>query len=272
MKQVLFVGAGNRFPNGVFNFLYALQLQERVHARALFFQPLDYAAMATAFAPGVRYPLAEDDTKERERMAELKAQFARQCEQHYILYDIANNDQGWNKDLLLKESRFADVILVSGELFCEEDPNQPNTYLRECLHTSECPVIIVPANFEKVLHIYMAYDGSKESVYAMKLFCYLFPQMIDLPTEVIFAREEESRDIPDLDLLKNFTKQKLDCMSFSKLHFKPGGYFHTWISDKKNSLLVAGSFGRSGLSYLTKHSFAEEVIRDHAVPLFIAHP
>jgi hypothetical protein len=61
-------------------------------------------------------------------------------------------------------------------------------------------------------------------------------------------------------------------MSFSKLDFNAVEYFSTWISGKKNVLLVSGSFGRSALSYIGKRSFARDIIHDHQVPVFIAHP
>ena len=60
-------------------------------------------------------------------------------------------------------------------------------------------------------------------------------------------------------------------MSFSKLQFNAAEYFATWISEKKNVLLVSGSFGRSPLSYIGKQSFVEDIIHDHRLPIFIAH-
>ena len=43
------------------------------------------------------------------------------------------------------------------------------------------------------------------------------------------------------------------------------------LSEKKHVLMVSGSFGRSPFSYTIKHSFSEQVIHDHKVPVFIAH-
>jgi hypothetical protein len=272
MKQILIVGAGHHFPNGPFSFLHALQQNERVHAKGLFFRPVDYSALAAACAGASVIPVMELEDNEIELIAHHKDLFRRQCEQYHITYSLHDNDKGWNKELLIKESRFADLILISGESFyAEADNRQPNQYLREALHGAECPVLILPEKFSAIEHVFIAYDGSRESLHAIKQFCYLFPNLTDLPTEVVYIHEDTNNHIPDLDSLKQFTRLKFDCMSFSKLQFNAADYFSTWISEKKNVLLVSGSFSRSPLSYIGKRSFAEDIIRDHQLPVFIAH-
>ena len=259
MKQVLFVGAGQGFPQGPFNFLRTMQQNERVHARALFLEPLDYAPLS-----GVAANCVADLARQR--------LFARQCQEHYISYTINENEQSWDKDLLIKESRFADLILISGKLFyADSEGLQPNLYLREALHAAECPVLIIPETFTTVERLYMAYDGSKESIFALKEFCHLFPNLCDLPTEFVYVNEESSNAIPEIERLRQFTRVKFNSINFAKLHFKAAEYFATWISEKRNVLLVSGSFGRAPFSYLIKPSFAEQIIQDHQLPLFIAH-
>jgi hypothetical protein len=272
MKQVLIVGAGHAFPEGPFAFLRGMKEQERVHARGLFFRPVDYSALA-ANSPGASLaPVMELEENEIEVIAANKALFTHQCEQYYIPYSLHKNDRQWDKDLLIKESRFADLILISGELFyADTDNNQPNQYLRKVLHSAECPVLVVPENFTSIEHLFIAYDGSRESLYAIKQFCYLFPEFTDLPAEVVYVNEEASDTIPDFDRLNQFTRLKFDSMSFSRLHIKASNSFATWISEKKNVLLVSGSFSRAPLSYLGRRSFAEDVIHDHQLPVFIAH-
>ena len=272
MKQVLFVGAGQEFPKGPFAFLKSMQQAEMVHARALFFKPVDQASlMAVAMSSGLT-PILQLDEKEEETIAIHKALFAKECEQNNIRYSIHRSDQPWDRDLLVRESRFADLILISGELFfADAGTRQPNAFLQETLHAAECPVLIVPETFRSIEHIFIAYDGSRESCYAIKQFSYLFPQLDELPTEVLYVKDESSQLIPDIENLRQFTRLKFNSMGFSKLHFKAAEYFATWIGERKHVLLVTGSFGRSPFSYLARHSFVEDVIRDHQLPIFIAH-
>jgi hypothetical protein len=273
MKQIIIVAAGHQFPQGPIAFLQTMTENERVHARGLFFRPVDYSALAAAGASNNITPFLELEDNEREVIAHHKVQFGHHCEQHHIPYSLHDNDSEWDKALLIRESRFADLILISGECFyAEVDNHQPNKYLRQALHEAECPVVVIPEYFTAIRHLFMAYDGTRESIYAIKQFCYLFPKLIDLPTEIVYIHEDAGHAIPELESLHHYTRLKFDCMNFSKLQFNAAERFSTWISGKKNALLVSGSFGRSTLSYIGKRSFAQDVIRAHQLPLFIAHP
>jgi hypothetical protein len=271
-KQILFVCAGKEFPQGAFNFLCSLQAQEPVHVLGLFFNPIDVDAMVAVSQIVVQGPYDRLKEEEHEAMEAAKESFARQCEQHHIRYQVHVHDGQWDKDILVGESRFADVLVLSGELFYADiNLRQPNVYLREALSGAECPVVIIPEVYKQCDHVFMAYDGTKESLFAIKQFCYLFPWLTDLPTEMLYVRDEPEDNIPDLERLRQYTRQHFDAMGFSKLHFKASHYFSTWIGEKKNVLLVTGSYGRSAFSYLAKHSFAEQVISEHKIPVFIAH-
>jgi hypothetical protein len=272
MIQVLVVIAGHQLPQGPLSFLHAMQENDRVHAKGLFFFPADVSALAAASAGNNIVPIMQLEDSEKETMANNKTLFARKCEQHFIPFTIHENDKAWDRNLLIKESRFADLILISGELFYAGiHQSQPNQYLHQVLHNAECPVLVVPENFSSIRQVLMAYDGSPESLYAIKQFCYLFPALIDLPTEVIYVSENAGIPIPDIERIKQFTRLKLDAMSFDNLTFNASECFSTWISEKKDVLLVSGSFSRSAFSYLAKRSFTADMIRDHKMPVFIAH-
>jgi len=272
MKRILFVCAGNTFPKGAFSFLQSLQQREPVCVTGLFFSPINDTAMATVSQVPVPGPYLRLKEQQKKVVDENKALFARLCEQHYIRHHIHVNDEEWYKDILAKESRFSDLVVLSGELFYSNvDADQPNSLLQEALHVSECPIMVVPEDFAPFQHLAIAYDGTKESLYAIKQFCYLLPQYTDLPTEFIYIKDETSPDIPDIDNLRSYSRLHFSSMNFSKLHFKAANYFATWIGEKQNVLMVCGSFGRSSFSYVTKRSFSEEVIHDHKMPIFIAH-
>jgi hypothetical protein len=60
-------------------------------------------------------------------------------------------------------------------------------------------------------------------------------------------------------------------LTFYKLALDPEKYFATWMADQKSALLVSGSFGRSAFSQAFKKSFVATIIREHQVPVFVAH-
>jgi hypothetical protein len=161
---------------------------------------------------------------------------------------------------------------VSAELFCEDGgDNQPNVYLQEALHASECPVVVIPEKYQQPAHLVIGYDGTKDSVFAIKQFCHLFPNFTDLPTELVYIRDERSENIPDLEELRLFAQLHFESLGLSKLHFNAVRYFSDWLNEKSPVMLVTGSYGRSVFSYMAKKSFASQAIHDHAMPVFIAH-
>lgn len=249
MKQALIVCTGNTFPQGAFNFLLSLQHEHPVSATGLFF------------------------SKDDEDTAASRKKFSDQCEQYHILHCLHDYEGPWNKAVFAKESRFSDLVLLSGQLFYgDQQERQPNIFLSEALHHAECPVLIVPEDFTPSNHLFIAYDGTRESIFAIKQFSYLFPHLTDLPTEVVYVNEEASNGIPELEHLRRYSRLHFSCMGFSKLHFKAAEYFATWIGEREHVMLISGSYGRSPFSYATNPSFAEEIIHDHRLPVFIAHP
>ncbi|MBS1606287.1 MAG: hypothetical protein JST42_26750 [Bacteroidetes bacterium] len=272
MKQVLFIHAGHRLTDGMFRCLCELQQQERLQVRALFFGPVDYPTVAAMYGRAVMSPSINMDMEESELVAEQKTEFAKQCAQHHISYEMPGNYGVWDKDFFAKETRFADLVLVSNELFFAGlDAHQPNAYLRQALRAAECPVLVVPSHFESIEHIFIAYDGTASSVSALKQFCYVFPHLLHLPAEIVYAKKEEDDNIPALQDLRRLAMTKFNNLGYDKLHFDAARLFPTWISEKKNALLITGAFGRSVLSNFAHHSFAAEILRDHRLPLFVAH-
>jgi hypothetical protein len=272
MKQVLLVGAGREFPRGAMHFLEWMQDQEPVQALGLFFCPMDYEETASACQLPVQGPYDRLVQTEREAVQANKTLFAKYCERRYLRYRVHENAGQWDKHLLVKESRFADLILLSGELFYSDiRTKQPNFLLQEALQAAECPVLVIPEDYVQCDHLFFAYDASKESLFAIKQFAYLFPYLSDLPAEMVYIREESATGVPELEHLRQFTKAHFNSISFSKLQFKAAHYFSGWISEKKHVMLVTGSYGRSAFSYLARRSFADPVIAEHKLPLFIAH-
>jgi hypothetical protein len=272
MKRILFVCTGDNFPTGALSFLQSLQEQAPVCVTGLFFCPLDYSLLASASHVPIAGPYVRVREKEKAAVEKNKELFAKECLAHHTRHHIHENDERWNRELFARESRFSDLVVLSGQLFCDDgDDRQPNVFLHEALHAAECPVMVVPEDYQPVRHLIIAYDGSKDSLFSIKQFCYLFPQLTDLPAEMVYAKDEQAESIPEIENIKQFSRLHFSSMGFSKLHFNAAHYFSSWIGQKPSTMLVAGSFGRSSLSYAARKSFVDQVIRDQAMPIFIAH-
>ena len=272
MKKVLFICDGDNFPKGGFRFIKLLKEYEPLNVKGIFFSQID----SEQLVPVNNVQVAELSGKFKESeigMAnESKKRFVEQCESSGIKFHLQGRIEKWDKDLFTKESRFADLVVISEDLFNHTGMNlQYNYRMQEALRCSECPVVIVPENFTAIERIAVAYDGKKESMFALRQFNYLLPQFADMAAEFVYAKNETTDVIPDLDLLKEYACLHFNCLGTSKLNFDPKKYFTTWLENRKNAFLVTGSYSRSAVSNLLNPSFGDRVIQEHNNPVFIAH-
>ena len=143
--------------------------------------------------------------------------------------------------------------------------------MAEALRIAECPVILVPENFKTIDRVIVAYDGKEESLFALKQFCNIMPQLTEMPTELVYIKDEDDDSIPESELLKEYVRLHFASLGIAKLHFDAKKYFSSWTAEKKNVLLVCGSYSRTSVSNFLKASFAENIIREHLMPVFVAH-
>ena len=115
---------------------------------------------------------------------------------------------------LTKETRFADLMIIGSETFYKSAIEYgTHEYLKDALHGTECPVIIVPEKFNFPSNIILAYDGSASSVFAIKQFALLFPELCNLKTNLVYAETRGSK-YSDRYLLKNWQPGILKTLQF----------------------------------------------------------
>lgn len=274
MKKAILAVDGTNFSKGAFDFVKQLNEKEPLLVAGIFVPQLDYANLwsyaAAAGSGAVYVPLLEDD--DNEEVAKNIETFEQQCQRAGIAYRVHKDFYDFALPELKKETRFADVMILSGELFYKQllDANQYD-YMRTALHQSECPVLIVPEDYRFPKQNVLAYDGSEESVYAIKQFAYVFPELAGNETILVWAEPDEDKDFPDKSLIEELATQHYKKLNFHKSDINSKKYFSTWMSEQQDAVLVSGSFSRSGFSESIRRSFVADVIRDHRVPVFIAH-
>ncbi len=272
MKKILMLCDGENFSSGATRFIKNMRENEPLYVKGLFFTPVDILEMIPVGFIPVAGPYERIKDKEKELVHKSQKKFIDAFENAGIKYDIYPNTGEWNRELFIKESRFADLVVISEELFClNQMESQPNYFMTEALHASECPVVVVPENFKCIEHLAFAYDAGKESMHAIKQFVYLFPDLLDLPADFVHIKKDASNEIPERELLGEYTFSHFESQYTSRLHFDPKKYLTSWLGNKKNVFLVSGSFSRSAVSNTFKKSFAENVIAEHTCPIFIAH-
>ncbi len=130
--------------------------------------------------------------------------------------------------------------------------------------------MLVPENFDAPENILISYDGKSSSVYAIKQFAYLFPECCNLGT-LLFNTGEDKGNLPYEDLIEELVARHYEPITIEKISTDNKEDMNKWISGKTNAILVSGAFGRGELSTLLKKSFITDVIKDHRIPVFVAH-
>ena len=151
-----------------------------------------------------------------------------------------------------------------------EGKDQPNEYLKKVLRQTECPILLVPENYNLPNKLLLAYDGKPDSVFAIKQFTYLFPQLNNWETKLI-TLEDEEEPLPHQELIEELAAKHFSNLTLEVVSSETAASFANWMAEQDDYLLVAGAYGRSELSNLFKKSFLAEVIEQHKTPIFVAH-
>lgn len=272
MKKILLVFDGSHFSQGAFNYALHISKTQPILLTGVFLPSTDYTDTMIYYLGGMAGPLyvptLDTDTETMEQNVE---KFKSLCVKHNIEHRVHTSVSGSIVEGIKKETRYADVMILSSETFYSNlGKVTQDYYLQDTMHKAECPVIIVPENYKMPQSIILAYDGSRTSVFAIKQFAYLFPELSGLSTVVVYA-SDENEDLPDMPYIEELAARHFKDLSFFKLEADPKKYFNTWMMDRGSAILVTGSFGHTGLSEIFKRNFAEDVINEHNLPVFVAH-
>ncbi|XZF15709.1 hypothetical protein ACTHGU_06200 [Chitinophagaceae bacterium MMS25-I14] len=272
MKKLLAVFDGTHFSESTIDFAARLNETETVLLTGIFLRAVDYADILVFYAGGLSGPLyIPEAVNESAGIAENIKRFEDSCRKKGIEYRVHKEEGDHVLDAIRKETRYADLLLISSSLFYENmGAEGQKSYISDTLHHAECPVILMPEHCAFPESVIIAYDGSASAVFALKQFAYLFPGLSALSTLIVYASAKED-EFPDMPYIEELAARHFSDLTFFKLEAKPTKYFETWIAERGNALLVTGAAGRSRFSEVLKRSFADDVIDAYKLPVFIAH-
>lgn len=272
MKKVIIAFDGKNFSEGAFKFLTSLNTKQQVLATGIFLPGAEYAELLYSLG-GVGGPLYYMDFEVDDTVAIQKNidHFKMRCNKNGIEYSV-HADMGMHVvSELISETRFADLLILGSELFYEKlGKDTQEGYIAEVLHNAECPLVLVPERYKNIENVVLAYDGSASSVYAIKQFAYLLPEFVDLRTLLVSVGDIDGDSVGITNIEELATRHFKD-LTIQKLDLNAKKYFNTWLQSNENTLLVAGAYHRSSLSEWLRKSFILETLRDHKLPIFVAH-
>lgn len=273
MKKILIAFDGTQFSEGAFEFAKRLNNMQPILLTAVFIPQVTYANLwsyAGGMAGPMYVPMLEQD--DIGMLEENIDRFQQLCTRENIGFKVHRDFSGFALPELKRETRFADLLIISSEKFFENVAGlNKSDYIRDAIHEAECPVIVIPEKFSFPKRNIIAYDGSASSVYALRQFAYIFPELAANETLMVYSNGEDGQeDLPDEEYVEELATQHYRNLGIFTLDINPKK-FNNWLKEVDGAILISGAFGRSSLSQMFKRSFVAEVISDHKLPVFIAH-
>ncbi|MEJ5995283.1 universal stress protein [Pedobacter sp. Du54] len=211
-----------------------------------------------------------EDKKIREHSHKL---FEAACKKAKLMYSI-HCDLGITMLEVIRESVYSDLMIVNNnDTFSTVEQPKPSLFIYELLSESKCPLLIVPKKYHKIENIIILYDGRPRAVNAIKMFHHLFPLMKNLPIEVIsVSAVNKQSENPDKELMDEFIQCHYPQANTVELMGEPKELILNHIKHANlGSLIVMGANQRSWVSRFFNPSFAENVLENVNIPVFIVN-
>lgn len=199
--------------------------------------------------------------------------FTRECSYHAISSETYV-DKGEPIQLVLQESRYADVLVLDPDLsFYNDSTDQlPTHFVKEILSRAECPVILAPAKDVDIREIVFCYDGSASAVFAVKQATYLFPEFRAVNVLLLAVKKSENEDTSeDERRMMAWLQAHYTHVTYTALNGTTKDQLLTYFLRKEKKLVVLGAYGRTALSNFFRPSAADTLVRTVDLPLFITH-
>lgn len=272
MKKIIVAFDGHHASRGAFEFARRMNETEPILLIGVFIPQVDFSSDLVYSPMGTAGFMPFTEKYDPVLVTQEIAEFQETCIRHHIEFRVHNDHSDVAVQELKKETRFADLLILGSEKFYSNmGTDSPNEYLKLVLHDAECPVLLVPEQYNFPKSNILSYNGSDDAIFATKSFSCLFPELCENKTTLVYAAKKPSSEIPDEDYLEEFATRHFKDLTLQRLEADPKKYFGTWLKDFDSPVLVSGSFARSLISMVFKESFITEVINDHRIPVFIAH-
>jgi hypothetical protein len=215
---------------------------------------------------------ADDRKAKQEQVIERNiAMFKESCITRDVNYYV-HLDRGMPLQELVEESRFADILITDAALSLHHQfTGVPSEFVRNLLKAAECPVIIAPEKYEALNELVFTYNGAASSVFAIKQFTYLFPQLCNAKTTIVQVNEEGEWNGTDKFKFKEWLNDHYTNLHFEVLKGNTDTKLFDYLFKKRNMFLVMGAYGRNGLSEFFKKNPADFLMKVVTQPIFIAH-
>jgi nucleotide-binding universal stress UspA family protein len=265
MKKILVLFNGVNAPWHVSTFAINFAKQNEAEVFALFLKDETYGYPYPSDIGSVQSDLLPE--KEKADNKELKEKniqiFKTFCADENVKFDF-------DKDVSLKK-----VMELSSDAYCivtDSHDDFRKYSLKDILEKAKCPICLISTNATKVKIGILLYDGSDDSLLAIKTYSDLFPKLRKKKTYVVTINENEKIKKKQRQLVLQKLEKRFSDLEMVSLTGKVEKKLVEFLDDHtENAMVVMGAYGRSAISLLFKPSLANVVLNQSRTSLFIAH-
>lgn len=277
MKKIIVAIDGLKYSEAAVDYAVRLVKQNSAHLVGVFLDDFTHHSYKMYDLIAGKGPTEEKkerfDRLDKETRQFATRSFENSCRKAGINYSI-HHDRNIAIQELLHESIYADLLIISaGETLTQYAENLPTQFIRELLNDVQCPVLVVPQEYKPVSKVVILYDGEPSSVFAARMFSYVFPALKALEVEIVSVKDnKEGNHVPDNYLVKEFMKRHYPDARYTVLKGVPETEIVNYLlEEEKEALVVLGAYRRSRVSRWFRPSMADTLLKELNVPLFIAH-
>lgn len=257
-----------QYVSGMLNGNLTIVMLEDVNSITPLMAP-DFAAGV----PGRYYEIVIKASEEKSRIIQENTEALRQAVTARGLACVVHTDKGSAAEETMLESRFADLVLLGKELsFPFLFDTEPSGFVKNVLANAQCPVLVIPENMSVLKGVIFTYNGTFSSMYAIKAFANIFPDLVAKDATVVYVCEKGHDTIPHEKLLKEYLYSYNKNISYKIFSGRADVVLQAYLEEKQDHVTTFGAYGRSRLSRFFNSSSAENILRMMNGPLFITHP
>lgn len=272
MKRVVLAIDGQHFDKSVFQYLEHLHGLAPICLVGLVLPVVDHTEVLYTFGGVISGPMYVNEVNMPD--PKITDEVLQECMAFCSRTGIAFSEERCStKDILDSihhASMYADLVVISAAGFYDKLHGAHTKYLEGAMHRAACPVVLVPKGYYVPQNVILTYDGSENSLRAIKYFSYLFPGYERLnPLLVYFG--DDAEELPNAHAARDFISCHFPNVSITRLQMHDKEQILNWLKSNEHPVVVAGAYARSMLSEFLKRSFIHDAIAESELMLFIAH-
>lgn len=193
--------------------------------------------------------------KDQETRQQAVTLFKKACDKRSVTY-LVHQDKSFAITDLLKESIYTDLTIIgAGETLNHFHQSKPTPFVKEFLAGAQSPVLVVPPVHRPIERVVILYDGHPSSVFALKMFSYLFPWTTKYSAEIVYVNERELAMLPDGNLIGEYARCHFDNPLITQLTGEPEGALIAHLKKAAaGTLVVMGAYSRGAVSRMFNSS------------------